>query len=440
MSQMHTRTRAYKETHKILNIGLGGTIGSEWHQEWLNGNQGEWSHHCPRCDKLFQYRFNLRDPKGSNIHFDKTKVALKSDGNLDFTDFRPTVYVTCPHCEVRIDYDEELLARMNLDSMRRGDGYVYQNPSAPPDTISLHANAFAIGRRPWSQIVEPWIKATMGRSVFATSLLEAFITHELAEFWEERPIIVRKAIKFGDFTSKEMAKPGGWKDEWIRIMAVDNQHGSKGDIPHRWVVVRAFSRTGASRLVWAGRINEWADVRAKQHELGVRDWSPELPGPFVVVDRQFEPQKVDEVCARYKWTGVMAQELVSKYEHPQNSPFVTDENTAFYFSEDRTVDIGFGTAMGGREFAVYFLYIKQAACDILAALISGQADIWEAPRDLNEFCPEYWEHINSYHQVLESTKNGDKLLWRRIGHVADHLRSCEEQLVVCGLRAGIFRR
>ena len=439
MTQMHARTRAFKETHKILNIGLGGKIGSEWHQEFLNGNQGEWSHHCPSCDKLFQYRFNLRDPAGSNIHFDKTKVQIRTDGTLDFTEFRPTVYVTCPHCSHRIDYDPELLAHMNLESMRRGDGYVFKNPSAPPEVVSLHANAFAIGRRPWWAIVEPWIKATMGRSVFATSLLQQFITEELAEFWEERPQIIRKAVNSGDYTRREMADPKFWKDEWIRLMAIDNQRGAAGDIRHRWFVCRAFAKDGRSRLVDCGRINEWADLRKKQVELGVRDYTADLPGPWVVCDMQYKPQEVQEICARYKWYGMLGQDT-EKFRHEKGTIFAPDQAQDFYFSDERTVDIGFGTIAGGRQVACYYLYSKQKIEDILATLRSGSSEPWEAPRDLEEFCPEYFEHINSHHQVMESTKKGEKLVWRGIGHAPDHLYDCETELVVLALMAGVYRR
>lgn len=434
LSEMHARTRAYKETCKILNIGLGGTIGSEWHQEFANGTQSEWSHHCPTCQQLFQYRFNLRDREGSNIHFDKRVVTYSSDQVWDFSRFAETVYVTCTNCGVRIDYDPHLLARMN----RRGQ-YVEMNPNGDPEIASFHANSFAIGRRPWAKILEGWIKATMGRSVFNTEQLKQFITAELAEFWEERPIIVRKSVATGDFTRREMKDPKFWPDEWIRLMSIDNQHGGKNDIPHRWFVCRAFARDGRSRLVDCGRINEWEEVRAKQLELGVLDPTPGRPGPWVVVDRQHDPAKVDEVCARYKWHGMMGQDT-EKYRHEAGTMFAPEEAMDFYFSDERQIDIGFGTVDGGRQSAYYYLYAKQKIEEILSSLRNGSAESWEAPKDLAEFAPEYFEHINSHHQIMESTKNGEKLMWRGIGHTPDHMHDCEGMLTVLGLMAGVFKR
>ncbi len=436
ITQVNARGRGFTHTSLSLGIGLGGKIGSEWHQEFINGTQNEWSHHCPACDKLFQYRFNLRDPQGSNIHFDKTKVAIRTDGTLDFTEFRPTVYVTCPHCKTRIDYDEQLLAKLNLEALRRGDGYVSMNPGAPIENQSFHVNAFAIGRRPWWQIVEPWIKATMGRSVFATSLLQQFITEELAEFWEERPIVVRKTIALGEFTRAEMRDPKFWKDEWIRVMALDNQEGGQGDIPHRWFVCRAFARDGRSRLVDCGRINEWHDCYKKAKELGIPDWSPDRPGPWVVCDRWHRPQEVDEICARYKWHGMLGQDTEEFY-HPKGSIY---EGQKMLFSDERVLDIGYGTVEGGRQVACYYLFSRQKTEDVLATLRAGKAESWEAPRDLDQFASEYFDHINSHHQVMESTKNGDRLMWRGIGHAPDHLFDCEAMITVLGMMAGLFKR
>lgn len=434
LTQMQARLRAFRETGKILQIGLGGNMSTEWHNDYLNGNQGEWSHHCPKCAQLFQYRFNLRSTEGSNIRFDKRTVKVKPDGSLDFTEFRSTVHVLCTVCGERIDYDEQKILRMN----RHGQ-YVSMNKDASPENVSLHANAFAIGRRPWSEVLEPWIKATMGRSVFATSQLQQFITEELAEFWEERPIVVSKKVKQGDFTRREMRDPKFWKDEWLRLMSVDNQHGGRNDVAHRWFVCRAYAKDGSSRLVDCGRINEWEDVRKKQLELGVRDWTPELPGPWVVVDRQHDPAKVDEICARYRWFGMMGQDT-EKYRHEKGTQFAPQEAQDFYFSDERTIDIGFGTIAGGRQIACYYLYSKQKIEDILALLRNGSAEAFEAPKDLEEFAPEYFEHINSHHQVMESSKNGDKLVWRGIGHTPDHLYDCETELVVLGLMAGVFKR
>lgn len=429
LSEMHTRTRAYRETRKILNISLGGKKKSELHEKFLEGNQLEWSHHCPSCTRPFQYVFDQKS-KGCNIHFDLTKVVMRPDGGWDWTEFDKTVFVSCPHCKHRMEWSEELLAKMNAAGV-----YVARNPDANPEFVSAHVNAFAIGRRPWAEILRPWAKLYHRGGVFALEDLRKFICDDLAEFWEEKPIIVSKDLRLGSYKRADMLPGGiGWEKEWIRIMAVDNQHGSQGDIPHRWFVCRALARDGESRLVDAGRINEWSEVRARQKFLGVPDWTLERPGPWVVVDRRHNPTEVDAVCANFQWFGLMGHD-VEFFAHGPESPH---HGNQVLFSEGRRMDIGYGTAESGRRWAVYFLWSSHKVQDVFAVLRNGKGPKWEVPSDILDFCPEYAEQINSHRQVFEtSAKDGaTKRVWRKIG--PDHIYDVECEIVVLGLMAGVF--
>lgn len=434
--QMHTRTRAYRDTRKILNISLGGTKGSELHEKFVEGSQGEWSHHCSKCDKLFQYVHDPRSP-ACNIRYDMTTVIQHADGRIDLRAFDKTVHVVCSHCGEKMFYDEERLIAMNLDSHRRGDGYVYQNPDASPEYVSLHVNAFAIGRRRWSQILDPWVRMNLRGGVFAPEILRTFICEDLAEFWEEKPMIVSKEIRLGSYTRAEVIKPGSWKDEWIRVMLVDNQRGAHGDIPHRWFVCRAFARDGRSRLIDCGRVNEWSEMRAKQLELGVPDWTEARPGPWVAVDRRHDPVKVDEVCAQFKWYGAQGSDK-TEFLHGPESPHA---GKLMAFSGHRLIDIGYGTKEQGRMHAVYFHWSSQKVQDLLAQLRDGKAQSWEVPSDIMNWSPEYATHINSHRQIAEmDPKGNEKMVWKRIGAHPDHLYDCESEGVVLGLMAGVFKR
>lgn len=432
LTQMHNRLRAYQKTRKILNIGVGGEKGSEQHERFQAGNQLEWSHHCPECNGVFQYVFDHRSPK-CNIRFDLSKAVMHANGSLDLNEFAKTVHVVCPNCSRRIEWSEDLLLRMN-----RGGVFVAMNPDANPEIVSIHASSFAIGRRPWVEILRPWVRMNMRGGIFAQEILKEFITQELAEFWEDRPIAVSKDLKVGGYTRQEMLKPGGWSEEWIRVMTVDNQRGEKGDIPHRWFVARAFSRNGKSRLIDCGRINEWEGVREKQRELGIPEWTAERPGPWVVVDRAFNPTEVDEVCARMKWYGMLGQDT-EEFIHGPRSEFAGQR---MLFTEPRMIDVGYGTAESGRTFAVYYLWSSQKVQDLLANLREGKGDQWDVPRDILDFCPEYADHLNSHRQVMElSQKTGvERRVWKKIGGWPDHLYDCESICVVLGMIAGVFKK
>lgn len=433
VTQMHSRTKAYKETKKILNISLGGDEGSELHDLWLGGNQGEWSHRCPKCKQAFQYVFDVKRPD-CTIRFDLTKVVQFADGRLDLSEFDKTVRVCCLNesCRHEMHYDEERLAYMN--SKEGGGHYVFKNPEANPENVSLHVSSFAIGRRRWSEILLPWVKMNLRGGIFAPDILRTFICEELAEFWKEKPMVVTSEVKVGSYTRAEMLKPGAWADEWIRVFLMDNQRGQKGDVPHRWFLCRAFARDGRSRLVDCGRINEWSACRQRQQDLGVREWAPQLPGPWTCADRRYNPVEVDEICARYKWFGLMGADEEA-FMHSRHS---IHAGKLMPFSEERMIDIGFGTEEQGRRHAIYYLWSSQKVQDMLAILRNGNS--FEVPADIMSFCPEYADHINSHRQVMEQTRVGqDKRVWKRIGGWPDHLYDCECEAIVLGLMAGVFK-
>ena len=430
LKQIHTRLRAYKDTAKIINISLGGLKNSELYERFAAGAQREWNHRCIKCGELFEYVFNHKNKK-CNIHFNIDAARYHSDGRLDLSKFEETVWVNCPHCDHKYTYDEKIISKMN----REGE-YVAHNMHPEPGVDSLHVNAFAIGRRPWYQILEPWVRLNLKGGVFNMEILKTFITEDLAEFWEEKPQMVNRDVKLGTYTREEMLKPGSWPDEFIRVMSVDNQKGEASDIEHRWFVCRAFSRDGRSRLVDCGRINEWADVRKKQIELGVPLWTPERPAPWVVVDQAYDPTKVHEQCWNYKWFGMLGQPN-DEWIHGPDSDFA---GMRMYFSDIRTIDTGYGTKDQGRCFVPYVLWSSQKIQDLLAQLRGGKAEAWELPMDLEKFCPEYFDHINSHRQILEETpKNGEKLMWRKVGGAADHLYDCESMIVVIAMMADVLK-
>lgn len=441
LEEMHTRTRAYRNNRKILNLSLGGNAGSELDEVFHEGNQKEWCHVCPKCNRPFPYVFDHRK-KGSNIRFDLSKVVQFEDGRMDLRAFEQSIYTFCSHehCGEQLTYDPDTWARLNA-----GGVYVPMNPTADPAKVSIRANAFAIGKRPWVEILKPWVRLNLRGGIFNNEILRKFITTDLCEFWENKPIVVNAELKLGTYTRADMQRPpafangkciSGWADEWIRVMAVDNQRGAKGDIPHRWFVCRAIAKDGRSRLVDCGRVNEWDELQARARLLGVPEWSAARPGPWVVVDRAFDSVEVDEICARFKWYGAMGADQ-TEFVHGPASPYA---GKRMQFSDDRYIDVGFGTQEQGRRHAIYFLWSSQRIQDYLALLRAGKAEAHDLPADLMTFCPEYAEHLNSHRQrMVEGRKGEEKLEWYKLSGWADHLYDCESEIVVLGLKAGVFK-
>jgi hypothetical protein len=422
------RTAAYRDTAKRINFSVAGEKEGELHEKFLAGNQLEWCHHCPKCDSVLEYVFNSKDPR-CNIRFDVNAAILHADSRMDLREFKKTIRVICQNaaCKHEMGYDRQRLAEMN----RRGV-YVPKNPNADPTIVSLHVNAFAIGREPWEQILAPWVRMHIRGGVFAQSVLREFVIKKLAEFWDERPFVVSTELKVSNFIRNEVLQPQ--PNELLRVITADNQRGGRGDVPHRWFICVAFGKDGTCRVVDGGRLNEWEQLRAKQIELGVPDATEDRPGPWVAIDRRYDPVGVDEICARYKWYGMLgsAQE---EFVHPPYSPFA---GTRQLFTEPRAIDIGFGTQEQGRRYAMYFAWATQRVQDLVAELRNG--GMIQFPRDVTTWCPEMPEHINSHRQVIEPTKTGgQRRLWVRIGDTPDHLYDCLCQAIAIGCMAGVYK-
>lgn len=428
LKEMHERTNAYRAKCKKINVSVAGKKKSELHERFLAGNQLEWHHVCTECGKPFDYVFDHKD-KRCNIRFDLNRAVLHADGRLDLREFAKTIRVYCQNdvCRHAMSYDRDRLRRANLAGV-----YIPRNPDADPTIVSLHINAFAIGAEPWESILEPWVRMHIRGGVFASEVLMEFITKKLAEFWDEKPFAVSKELKLASWNRIDVLSRK-WGEEIFRVMTCDNQHGKKGDVPHRIFAGCAFSKKGGLRVFDAGRVNEWFDLRKKQIELGVPDPTERFPGPWVLVDRRHDPVQVDEWCAKYKWYGSMGSDT-DEFLHPSYSQFA---GTRQLFSEPRLIDVGYGTSEMGRTFATYHLWSSQRAQTKLAELrVNG---LLEFAGDSGTWAPELPVHMNSHKQFPVVDKKGKEVLvWKRIGDVPDHIYDCVTQAVVIGFMAGVF--
>jgi hypothetical protein len=429
LKETYDRTNAYRETRKCINVSVGGKKGSELHERFQAGTQEEWAHHCEACGEVFEYVFDMRRPD-VNIRFDLNRVIVHGDGQIDLREFGKSIYVECLKCKHRMGWDRERLRRQNLAGV-----YVVKNPNADPTIVSLHVNAFAIGREPWVEILEPWVRMNIRGGVFASEVLKEFITKKLAEFWDEKPFAVSHELKLASWLRADVKPPGSWKEELFRIMVCDNQRGAKGDIPHRWFAAIAFSRAGRLRVFDCGRVNEWVELKKKQVECAVQDPTPDKPGPWTLIDRRYDPVTVDEWCAKFRWYGSMGASQ-SEFVHPPWSPFV---GTRQLFTEPRTIDIGFGTETGGRTFSTYYLWSSQRIQDLVAEL--RNAGMIEFAADSANWAPELPIHMNSHRQFKLTDREGhESMEWRKIGDTPDHLYDIVCQAVVVGCMAGIYKK
>lgn len=409
---------------KIINTSTAGDEGSEQQLAFDAGSQEEWHFGCPECGKLVRPRWN---EKPRVLVWEANDITKPEGKAWNFQEVRKTVKFKCPYegcnCEIR----DNLNDRMEMN--RRGE-YVVNNPTASPDHDSYTASQLAAPWVSWEVIVESWIKSIERQKTGDLTLLRNFIIKRLAQTWENRVSGGTQAIVTGGYSIADAFR---WEDEKSRFMSVDVQskHGR-----HFWVVIRAWSQDGASRLVAAARCNTWAEVEEMRKAYGVL-------AHCVGVDARHESKEVREVCAKNGYYWLMADETRMHYFHrPQGSTMTIQKP----FGELNRVDVFVGTRQQGTLWSKGFHFSKNWARRTLYNRLLGQGSKWELPDDIhgiifegtNKKQTDYLSQLNSW--VLKSKVNprtgAAETGWHQV-YADDHLRACEEMNLIQAALSGI---
>jgi phage terminase large subunit GpA-like protein len=369
---------------------------------FLAGDQRYFHVKCEACGEASPLSW-------ANMKWDSTEATCP-DGVWNFDALAETIRYECPKCKASVRDTEEVRKRMAA-----GGVWVRKNPKAPKERVSFTWNALLPWWIKWRILVEEFIRAKEAVKVGATEPLKSFINERLAESWEERFEEDKKPLEKGEYNMGD-----AWGVESQRFMTADIQKD------HRWVVVRDWSETGESRLVWAGKLNNGEEMRAKQIQLDVTDRR-------VLVDSGFNTAEIYGECCSYGWVALKG-EARDHYNIVKG-----DKTVRRMWAKPIRGDPGLGTHEQGRRFCPVILFATDAIKDILNRLKSGKGAAWGIPRDVSE---EYLAQMDSETKQLSHGKiNGaEKWTWVRIGNRANHLWDCEVMQVVAAVMAGILAR
>ncbi len=441
MSDIQNRTGSFHRTndYKIMSMGTGGVVGSDFHNEHWEGTREVFETPCPHCGEYHGFTWDI---KAGGV-FRWTEIE-KPEGGIDYKASGQTAYIECPHCKEAIHYDADERLKLN----RRGR-WRATNPDADPSNVSLTIPIFAVGSD-WRKFVEQWLRAVKGNSIGRTEAMMKLIQHGLAEFWEDRAIIEKKDLPYGGYTREDMLT-GRWEREVVRIGTVDYQEGMRDDREHFWFAVRAYAENGDSRLVDCGRIDDSADVDARMEECGL----VEVPlsrqqYSRVFMDCAHKPNVVFDLCMRYSWMGIRGEDRDTKNHGGQYIHTIQKVKGGPVFkvfrnySELKWYATGIGTKRKRSEVMAPWFSVNNQGCeDILYEMRAGKALSWTVPDDIDEWCPEYADQINS-HAKKNVSKNPAKedYRWTLVGNSEsnpDHLYDCEKYQVAAALRAGVLK-
>jgi hypothetical protein len=366
-----------------------GTIWSEW----LKGDMRFYFVPCPHCG--FKQKLSWPQVKWD----EKAKV---SEDNYDFVLVKNSAYYECENCHDKITDGQKT-------AMLRGGEWRATNHTAEAHRRSYHLNGLYA---PWMTFGGLAVKFIQDKYNGLIGLQD-FVNRVLAEPWVEQE---EEGLEIGSGGYRM----GELKDEEKVVMGVDVQEAGGF---HTWVVVRAWAEDGKSRLIWAGRIESWGDLREKQLEFKIENDS-------VFIDSGAQTRDVYEQCCIHGWIALFGSDQAGFPIRINNTkimrPFVRIANGDPLSGKA-------GSRNGWKwKLCPVWRWSNPTIKDVLNKLLKQDGF---AAMD----APEAWhKHLRSeVKKLVRSPLTGRaKIIWKQIGKNV-HLRDCE---CMCIVGAALHKR
>lgn len=398
---------ARRRTHdrwnsRVVLVSQGGAEGDQLDKAFNDGDIHDFSFECPKCKARQKYQWK-------QIKYEHHKT--KSD-EWDWIKILKSVYYECENKDCKKKFKDNPNVRRKLSTSGK---YISRGNNHKPHRKSATYPAMAVWWIEWGTLVMEWITAQDQRKKMNLMPLKQFIQKRLAQSWvepNERPSMksATAAYRIADYFNGEK-----WDKENFRFMTVDVQ----GD--HFWVVIRAWSIEGSSRLLYEGKIDEWEGLRMLQERMKVLN-------RCVFVDRGYRPEEVAKNCH-------MA--ITALDRSPWNCLLGEESNGYAFKVGKRRVLKPYSSVQRARTTAgLYYKYVKFSNLlnkDTLTALMRGVGHPWDAPVDHSA---EYLKQMGS--EVKREVSPGK---WRYVQPkewIGNHLWDCETMQIVAASIYKVF--
>lgn len=409
MQQAEARVTAFGWLGKCIFLSQGGEENDDTHRKFETTDQREWQFKCPKCGKFQPFKWG-------NIEWDKD--YRDGNGQIDFEKVRSSVRLVCEYCKHAIEDSDANRRMLNAEGK-----FVAQNPNAAKTKVGFHWNSLA--SMSWGELAEMYLRAKESSKRGDIEDLKNFYQKRLALAWgdleEDFTLDIEPSgYRMGDDWEQEAAV--GAKNAIIppphenpnrirlRFLTVDVQ------MDHFFAVIRSWSATASSRLVFCGKLQTWEDIELLQEKYRI---FPNL----VFVDAGYSTFEVYRNCAKNKWTALMGDgrkdfphkvggKITQRFYSTARHPLVSDKKCRMHYWSN--------------------LGVK----DTLARLRSNQdpesGATWEIPSDVPE---EYVKMLDSEQRV----KKGKSREWRQIGKRPNHYWDCEAMQVCAAYMMKLFK-
>lgn len=390
------RTGDFKKagSYKITDVSQAGNAKDVEDRNWREGNQCLWAYKAPD-GKHYPLEFSGKREDGSRYGLLWADDAKREDGSYNLARAIETVRYVCKHTGHAWEDKPATQAEWNRDGC-----YLPQRSDNAPSTVSFAVNGLL--NYTMADLVEKKIKALQMAAYGDMSEMRDFKQKYECVPWEELNLTVSINTGRTGYLYRDYANGEPWEGEVRRAMMMDRQAGARGDIPHRWVEIRAYQANGSSRQLYFGRLNTKESCREMQLKFNI-------PDRCVWQDGNFEKHEVFKECAEYGWLAVFGSDHKEWPHYSPRPPPLEPIKTVLPYSP-----IGKAQVSGTKTLAHYVSFNADYVADVLANLLAGRGVKWEHPDD---WSPEHKEHLQAEHKI---EKRAGVFKWEKISQRPNH--------------------
>lgn len=398
MAEAEARTTAFGWLGKCVFMSQGGEENDDTHRKFETTNMREWHYKCPKCGKYIPYKWE-------NVEWDDD--CKDENGEYDFSKINHSTALKCPECGEYFEDSDRMRRILNRDGK-----FIALNPNASKENVGFHWNALA--SMSWGKLAELYLRAKIAARKGDSSLLQQFYQKRLALAWREFAEDYRLEIASGSYNSGdvwdeeagfnklgEIIAPPFAANEVIaplRIMSVDVQMNCF------YLVVRAWSINGSSRLLWHEKVLTWEDIEEIQKRFRILD-------NLVFVDAGYNSFEVYKHCGERNWIALMGDNRANFFHRLPNGKTVLR-----FYSPVKHIFIS--RYVKCRMHFWSNLNVKDTLARIRRNQNTSDGATWEVPTDISE---DYLKQMESEHRI----KKGNSWIWEQIGNRPNHYLDCE---------------
>lgn len=413
----------FKRIHssKIFFDSQAGEENDQLDLRFNEGNQAWWNVQCQRCGEFMP-------PVWTGHREDGTRWGMRWDeirderGNWNVAKAVETLRFECKFC----GHPHTDSPRLKSEWNRTGK-YVELNPNASPEKKSFHWSAMITDI--WGQLAEKYLMAINAYKLGVITPLIEFFQKYMAEPKSEASI----HTVIASVPTAKYEINSDWPSETHRFLTVDVQE------IEFWYIVRAWSKTGESRRIEAGRCNNWTDIEDVQKKHKIQD-------THVFIDSGYRAREVYSKCCQHgSWAQYRGMFLWYGW-HPTKGDPEKSFRHVFKGKKDhvyrsyapmKTVDAELGTEYQGIRQCQLIIYsdpMMQERMDF--HLKKG---LMQSPSTDTEMDRIYKKHIGSEFKKAKKNEFTGKVEMVYVCPSGEnHLRDCEKQQMLAATLAEIL--